>query len=145
MPRRRNRQLCECGCGEMTETGRFVRGHATRHRWNLIKAAELGTGLVAGPRVSDSEEVKVELNARKWAMPMSRRTFGVEFELTSTVTAQEIARALRAAGIKVSDPSGYESMSSRPEWSIKRDSSIHSRYPRFGFEVGLLPLPSCRE
>lgn len=144
MPRRRNRQLCECGCNEMTETGRFVRGHATRHRWNLIKAAELGTGLTTNPRnLLDSTEVKVELDSRKWAMPSSRRTFGVEFELTSPVDHMTIVNALRAVKINI-DAAGYSSMSSAPQWTVKTDSSIKARGGNRGFEVVSPPLRGKR-
>lgn len=150
MPRRRNRQSCECGCGQMTETGRFLRGHATRRRWELIKAAELGQGTQdrSTGMVGTVEEVRNELNARRWAMPATRRTFGVEFELVAPMTAYELVCQLRLAGVNVADPSRYASMTASAQWEVKGDSSIRCRpswgQTRVGLEIVSPPLRGKR-
>lgn len=150
MPRRRNRQLCECGCGNMTETGRFLRGHATRRRWQLIKAAELSVDdrttwddPANGPRPLAA--VRHELGSRGWRMPVSRRTFGIEFELVSPVPASDLESALRAAGVPVYNYGAYTTRNSMTAWTIKTDSSIHTRrIGGRGYEIVSPPLRGKR-
>lgn len=125
----------------MTETGRFLRGHATRLRWKLIKAAENNESIVlptatGGREYLSSEQVKNELNSRKWTIPVNRRAFGVEFELISPVVAQELFRLLTEAKVKVLNLNGYGHSANRTHWEIKTDSSLRpGRQGGRGYEI----------
>ena len=82
---------CECGCGELTETGKFKRGHATRLRWQAIKAVVNDGGVVKGNSVT-ADDAAVLLRHKNWNIPTSNRTFGIEIESSPSPTAWATAR-----------------------------------------------------
>lgn len=126
MPRRRIVQLCECGCGEMTNSGRFLRGHHTRRRWQLIKAVasevEARTISQVGGQHMGADVAGAELASRGWNIPDSYRHFGVELEVIAPDMA-DIDHALRRARVSAGF-GGYHARGGVGQWMITGDSSV---------------------
>lgn len=148
MPRRRNRQQCECGCGQMTETGRFLRGHATRRRWDLIRGLETGERVRPVGEILSTMTVhgiRSEMADRGWMIPTTRRTFGVEFELVSPRSQDDLVRELTTRGFSIVSGGRFDSTPNPGEWVAKRDGSIRSELPNtYGIELVSPPLRGKR-
>lgn len=147
MPRRLDPKSCACGCGQITKSGEFMRGHHTRRRWQLVKSVAAGTEGTeirgALPNVS-AVDAGNELARRGWSLPDTYRHFGVELEIVA-ISRLAVADAMRAAGVRYSDGS-YSTRAGGGIWVIKVDGSLRPNAAQIGrglsytFEVVSPPL-----
>lgn len=124
MPRRLDPKPCACGCGEITKSGEFMRGHHTRRRWQLVKAVAAGAeqGAIAGMGNMGARPAGDELARRGWSLPDTYRHFGVELEVIAR-DVSHVAEAMRAAGV-VFGTGGYHARGGRGQWMLTEDSSV---------------------
>lgn len=65
MPRQASPQICECGCGDWTNGGRFRPGHDATLRGALLRAMREAGGFVRGTWMGSAAATE-ELNRRNW-------------------------------------------------------------------------------
>lgn len=142
MPRRLDPKPCACGCGQITKSGSFMRGHHITRKWALVKAAarfvearEL-TALPTGEYV-DADTVGRELRDRGWTMPDSYRHFGVELEVIAP-SRESIANILRRLRVPFVEGS-YHMSGGDGAWKITNDGSVYPNLAnrRNGLSTGL--------
>jgi hypothetical protein len=127
MPRRLDPKACGCGCGQITKSGEFMRGHHTKRRWELVKAAATHVETHNVTRLRTGENVNSqlaygELARRGWIIPDTYRHFGVELEIVARNDAQ-VNDVLRSLNVNFST-GGYHARGGAGQWMVTRDSSL---------------------